>query len=632
METITKQKSYDNWLMTEGAEVLQQLITNKQLLENQQDNEYFYYASQFVKSIRTELYGDWMVLKVISKKEFIDNKSERNMLRIEAIVMEPNENRYIECNHPLEPDTFWNVSAVIPRNRIKEIPEDYTLIYAKYDVEKKPEHLKNVVKIDLTSCRSLRESLLDQLSRIGGPLLVEEATEAFGSDFEKNLTEKLLLLYKPLRKKISEERKKIEQNLSVLADKQKQFEDCNESLTEKQKEWQQILSKIDSYIAAEEKREVEETRDSKEYPWIKEEVVDILQSLIYHNSEDDLIYDERVIETFLRAIQTNTLIILSGPSGTGKSSIVTEFARAIKGAKATLVPVQSGWTDTQDLLGYFNPIDQCYVPTPFMEALADAANDPNHLHLICLDEMNLAHIEYYFSEFLSSREKKTPSIRLYSDRYFSIAKKRLKGEHYNSESESFLNASDLIKRYQSNFKIPSNVRFIGTMNMDHTVKSISPKVIDRSFLIEVDHLDKNKKNKIKKKLVEKEQKGCIDVSIRSLNEIFRVEHAFEKEVQEIIDLSHQLESIANAPLNSRGRKHIISYFDRIPEEALKGSVKEKYFDQIIYSKILPRIELSKKNEEGMKVLEDFQQKIDRYKYSSGKLQRMLADERFIRFW
>nr|WP_316045961.1 hypothetical protein [Planococcus glaciei] len=208
METITKQKSYDNWLMTEGAEVLQQLITNKQLLENQQDNEYFYYASQFVKSIRTELYGDWMVLKVISKKEFIDNKSERNMLRIEAIVMEPNENRYIECNHPLEPDTFWNVSAVIPRNRIKEIPEDYTLIYAKYDVEKKPEHLKNVVKIDLTSCRSLRESLLDQLSRIGGPLLVEEATEAFGSDFEKNLTEKLLLLYKPLRKKISEERKK----------------------------------------------------------------------------------------------------------------------------------------------------------------------------------------------------------------------------------------------------------------------------------------------------------------------------------------------------------------------------------------------------------------------------------------
>ncbi|WP_158023579.1 McrB family protein [Domibacillus antri] len=337
-------------------------------------------------------------------------------------------------------------------------------------------------------------------------------------------------------------------------------------LTEKQIQWLKILGKIDRYINLAE--DVKEEDDRPTHPWEPEKAVDTLQTLIYHKSEDDLIYDERVIENLLRAIQTNTMVVLSGPSGTGKSSIVSEFAHAIKNAKATFVPVQSGWTDTQDLLGYFNPMDQCFVPTPFMEALADAANDLENLHIICLDEMNLSHVEYYFSEFLSSRENKSSSIRLYSKRYFDIAEKRISSDQVDPESEEFLNAADLVNRYPYKFDIPPNVPFIGTMNMDHTVKSLSPKVIDRSFIIEIDHLDKKQKGQIEKKVQENVLTGCIVVNVETLSRFFTVENAFEKETQEIIDLSQQLDIIANAPLNSWGRKQIAAYLDRIPEQKM----------------------------------------------------------------
>lgn len=627
---MKKAISYNDWIRNE-SEIILQLINNKKLLEEQQENEYFYYATNFVKKIKTELYGANLILKILSKQIFID-RNKKEMVRIESVVMELTAMGYIECEHPLDPEVDWIVSAVIPRSKIDVLPENDELFYAKYSIERKTEHLKNLIKVDLGTLIEINESFIEKLTRIGGTQLVKVAEEVFTSDFEKNLVEKLLILDKPLQEKIGEKQTKLEEDISVLEQGKKAYNERFQELTEEKKQWLEILTKIDLYMEIEGKKEKDEREDRTEHPWIQEKSVDMLQSLIYHNSEDDLIYDERVVETFLRAIQTNTMVILSGPSGTGKSSIVMEFANAIKGAKATLVPVQSGWTDTQDLLGYFNPIDQCFVPTPFMEALANASNDLNHIHLICLDEMNLAHVEYYFSEFLSSREKKSPSIRLYSERYFTIAKSRLKQEYYDPESEKIINAVDLIHRYPPDFKIPTNVRFIGTMNMDHTVKSISPKVIDRSFLIEIDHLNKERKNEVRTKVAEQEYKGCLDVPLHKINEVYKDENAFEKEVQEIIDLSHQLESIANAPLNSRGRKQILSYLDRVPNEELKGTVKNKYFDQIIYSKILPRIEISKKNEEGMQALKEFQEIISPYEYSYEKLEKMLADERFVHFW
>lgn len=360
----------------------------------------------------------------------------------------------------------------------------------------------------------------------------------------------------------------------------------------------------------------------------------MIQSLLYHNSDDDLVYDETVIEMFLRALQTNTLVVLSGPSGTGKTSLVMEMASAIKGSKAKIIPVQSGWSETQDLIGYFNPIDKSFVASPFMEALADAAQEgeQDRLHIICLDEMNLAHVEHYFSEFLSVREQKKPYIELYNRRFFLQAKELLANSDLNGSNEQLLIAKDLVERYPYRFEIPKNVRFVGTINMDHTVKSLSPKVIDRSFVIEIDHLDSKEKTKIEKKLKENKITGCIDVTLDQFSSVYHTENAFEKEAEGLIDISRRLEYIANAPLNSRGKKQILKYLDRVPKQKLTKSVLEKYYDQLIYSKLLPRIELSKRDEQGVTILQEFEKEIQLYPLSSKKFRKMLENERIVRFW
>lgn len=143
----------------------------------------------------------------------------------------------------------------------------------------------------------------------------------------------------------------------------------------------------------------------------------------------------------------------------------------------TVVPVRPDWVDNRGLLGYFNPLTSEYSTTPFLSLLLDAQaeverakkeeRDP-HPFFVVLDEMNLARVEHYFSDFLSALESGEP-IPL----------------HDSQEIEEGQQESEVPK----NLKVPDNVFFTGTVNVDETTYMFSPKVLDRAFTIEFDRVD-----------------------------------------------------------------------------------------------------------------------------------------------
>ena len=216
--------------------------------------------------------------------------------------------------------------------------------------------------------------------------------------------------------------------------------------------------------------------DVKELPTEKTEAA-ILEFFRYHSQKSKLFYAPKDIVNFHTAIKTGNLVILSGMSGTGKSALVDTYAKALGIGKnnVLIIPVRPSWNDDSDLLGYVDLIHMVYRPsdTGFIDKIVEASEGGNKdkLYLICLDEMNLARVEHYFSQFLSILEKPAGSreLVLYDEQYDGLL--------YNS------------RRYPQRVSIGDNVKFIGTVNIDESTYHFSDKVLDRANVITLEVLD-----------------------------------------------------------------------------------------------------------------------------------------------
>lgn len=178
-----------------------------------------------------------------------------------------------------------------------------------------------------------------------------------------------------------------------------------------------------------------------------------------------LCISESTLRRYHLALKSRRFVILSGISGTGKTWLTKAYADAVE-AEYLLVPVAPNWTTNEDLLGYLSPIDNKYHDTDFSTFLEKAEEEykqaqaekrsPRPYHLV-LDEMNLARVEYYFAKFLCAME-----VRM-----------REGVVHIQLASEKQV-------------LLPSNLYFIGTVNVDETTHSFADKVYDRAQLIELE--------------------------------------------------------------------------------------------------------------------------------------------------
>ena len=142
-----------------------------------------------------------------------------------------------------------------------------------------------------------------------------------------------------------------------------------------------------------------------------------------------------------------------------------------------VVAVRPDWTDNRGLLGFHNPITDRYHVTPFLRLLLEAAEEQRQAdeegiaprpYFAVLDEMNLARVEHYFSDFLSCLESRE-ALCLHE------------GEEFEDE-ESGLTIPPRLK-------VPQNLFFTGTVNVDETTYMFSPKVLDRAFALEFNLVD-----------------------------------------------------------------------------------------------------------------------------------------------
>lgn len=205
------------------------------------------------------------------------------------------------------------------------------------------------------------------------------------------------------------------------------------------------------------KKYLTDSEGRKKTDVIEKDAIDNIKSYI---ASRGFSYNDGLIENFYLSLKCKPFVILAGTSGTGKTRLVKLFAEAI-GAEYRMVSVRPDWSDGSDLFGY-NDLNGNFISGPICSAFEAAAETPSKPVLLCLDEMNLARVEYYLSDILSvieSREKKAGGTIV----------------------------TDAIAQYESG--IPDNLYIVGTVNMDETTFPFSKKVLDRANTIEFNYVD-----------------------------------------------------------------------------------------------------------------------------------------------
>lgn len=223
---------------------------------------------------------------------------------------------------------------------------------------------------------------------------------------------------------------------------------------------------------------------------------------------------------YITAIKSKPFLLLAGISGTGKSRIVRELARACwdegsdeykaqKPKNFQMIQVKPNWHDSSDLIGYVSRVSGKaeFVAGEFLKFIAKAWEDTETPYFLCLDEMNLAPVEQYFAEYLSVIESRK------SHEYSTVTTDPIIYPEYEVECDK--NTNELVPKpwykklvsellvdcptkdafalnnqfINEGISIPQNLIVVGTVNMDETTFSFSRKVLDRAMTIEMNEVD-----------------------------------------------------------------------------------------------------------------------------------------------
>lgn len=321
---------------------------------------------------------------------------------------------------------------------------------------------------------------------------------------------------------------------------------------------------------------VEVNEQGKEIEWNEREYT-FLQYMKQVTSEKGLYIDESDIYNFHTCVKTNMLTIVGGIPGIGKSKFVQSYGKALGltfGKELVWIPISPSYQEPHDVLGYLHP-SGTYMEseTNLTRTLLAAAENPNQLYMIVFDEMNMSHIEHWFTPFLSllQLDRKERILSLYNG-------DGKKDQHIPPQIE-----------------IGDNVIFIGTVNFDETTKELSDRLLDRTNVITMRKIPFCEMNMSQEKVLLLPFAFSVS-TVEFRGNWFKQKkmlEVFSEEELELLDKLHQLLSSCNASkgVSFRVATAIASYLQNIPrlEDYTCVLSREEAFDVQVKQRILTKL-------------------------------------------
>ncbi len=237
--------------------------------------------------------------------------------------------------------------------------------------------------------------------------------------------------------------------------------------------WLQAPDSADSRLAEARENASALWRDIEErriYRWQADRGESELVDHLLNYCKGPLDFDPMDIRRLYVSLKTRPFVILAGLTGSGKSSLTRTFAEAFGASSSNgrfrRVAVRPDWIDQTEVLGFVNPISERFVPGWLAETARNCLREPDRLHFVLLDEMNLAPVEQYMAEWLSA-----------------IEEARSGSEDARLPLYSPFLAPKNADEWPASLKFPDNLMIVGTVNVDETTRPLSDRVLDRANVL-----------------------------------------------------------------------------------------------------------------------------------------------------